>query len=158
MTRAALQYGQALLLGDGKAEWDYIHIVDLATMFELLLAKILDGSDVPSNKDGIYFSETGHYTWRDLAQGIANAGKELGVLKTNELKPITLEEAVQAGYGPNPGIIELGFASNSRSRAHKIRELGWKPQKTEEDFRKNFRDDFVAILVQPPADKTAPSQ
>ncbi|KAF2498698.1 NAD dependent epimerase/dehydratase family protein [Lophium mytilinum] len=148
LMHAAIKAGQALLLGDGKAVWDYIHIADLSTMFELMLAKILDGDDIPSGKEGIYFSETGYYAWRDLMQGIADAGKELGVLKTNELKPITLEEAVQVGYGLSNPVLELSYASNSRSRALKIRELGWKSQKTERDFRKNFRDDFVAVLVQ----------
>ncbi|KAF2806935.1 NAD dependent epimerase/dehydratase family protein [Mytilinidion resinicola] len=148
LTRAAIKAGQALLLGDGKAVWDYIHIADLSTMFEFLLAKILDGDRIPSGKEGMYFSETGRYAWRDLMQGIADAGKDLGVLKTNELKPITLEEGVQVGYGSSAPFVELAYASNSRSRAHKIRELGWKPQKTEEDFQKNFRDDFVAVLIQ----------
>lgn len=145
LIRTALESGQAEYIADGKEEWDYIHVADLATLYETMLAKIVQGEDVPYGERGIFFSETGNYRWKELAQGIADAGKALGALKTNETKSITLEEARKL-YPTNPEYVELGFASNSRTRAHKSRELGWRPTKTEKDWQAGFRDDFEAVL------------
>jgi len=43
---------------------------------------------------------------------------------------------------------ELGFASNSRSRAELSRELGWKPVRTRGDFRESFREEVEVIVAE----------
>ncbi|OCL07922.1 NAD(P)-binding protein [Glonium stellatum] len=145
LIRIALDSGKAEYIGDGKGEWDYVHILDLATLYEIMLAKIVQGEDIPYGNKGIFFSETGNYKWKELAQGIADAGNALGALKTNETKSITMEEARKLNP-TTPEYIELGFASNSRTRAYKARELGWKPVKTEKDWQAGFREDFKNVL------------
>jgi len=145
LIRSALESGHAEYIADGKGEWNYIHILDLATLYETMLAKIVQGENVPYGEKGVFFSETGSFTWKELAQRVSDAGKALGALKTTEVKSITLDEARK--WNPeNPTYVELGFASNSRTRAHKARELGWKPVKIEKDWQAGFRDDFEAIL------------
>ena len=80
--RSALEDGQASVLGGGKTIWDHVHIADLVLLYEVVLAKVLAGDDIPSGEKGIFFSETGENTFLDLSQVVANAGFALGVLKT----------------------------------------------------------------------------
>jgi nucleoside-diphosphate-sugar epimerase len=70
--RTAIKKGHVGVVGDGTGAWDAVHIQDLALLYELLLAKVLNGDGVPSGKQDIFFSETGDYTWMQLAEGLAN--------------------------------------------------------------------------------------
>jgi nucleoside-diphosphate-sugar epimerase len=39
--RSAIKAGQAEVIGDGKAQWDHVHIADLVLLYELILSKLL---------------------------------------------------------------------------------------------------------------------
>lgn len=111
MIKAALKTKQAEVIGDGKASWDHVHIGDLASLYEIIVQKLLAGEDLPSGEKGIYFSATGHHTWLELAQGLADALFTLGVSKTEEVKSMSLEEAAERWTGGDTLLAELGFAS-----------------------------------------------
>lgn len=81
MIRAALKTKQAAFIGDGKAEWDHMHIADLAELYELIVAKIVAGEELPSGERGFFFSANGRHTWKDVAQGIGDALAAVGVTK-----------------------------------------------------------------------------
>lgn len=109
--RTAIQKGHVDVVGDGHGAWDAVHIQDLASLYELLLRKVRAGEDVPSGKQGIFFSETGDYTWMQLAEGLAAEMHRQGVVKTAEVRRLNLgEAAVQWGNG-SALYAELGFAS-----------------------------------------------
>lgn len=108
--------------------------------------KVLAGEDIPFGKKGIYFSETGEYTWRWLAEVIGKAGAELGALDSVEPKSISLEEGAQRWVGGNAGLTELALASNARTRAKLSREIGWKPVKTQADFERTIKEEFSLLL------------
>jgi nucleoside-diphosphate-sugar epimerase len=113
LMRSALASRQAEYIGDGEGIWDYVHIADLSKLYEFFLAKILGGYPVPFGKDGIFFTRTGEYRFKDLAAGIGKAGFELGVLDRAEPKSISLGQAsktLTAGI-MNEELVELGFAS-----------------------------------------------
>ena len=112
LTRGALKIGQAFVLGDGKAIWDYVQIADLIPFYELLLTKVLSGQDLPCNEKGIYFTETGTFSWMELSEGIARAGKQLGAWENEEVKHLTLEESGPLTRFPTT-FLELGLASKS---------------------------------------------
>ncbi|KAJ6786437.1 hypothetical protein PWT90_09983 [Aphanocladium album] len=141
--RAAQRDGVTTVIGAGKAHWDHVHIEDLAVLYELLLARVLAGTtdDLPSNKRGVYFNETGHHSWREVSERVAAAGKQVGRLSTDEVREETLEIASpKFGKTLQPFVAELGFSSFSRTQATQARQLlGWKPQKN----RKDFEDSFV---------------
>jgi nucleoside-diphosphate-sugar epimerase len=112
LVRQALHYGHGVVVGDGQGEWDHVHIADLVTLFELVLVKVLNGSDdVPYGAKGILFAETGRHTWMDVSKGIAAAGVELGLLKTYEVRSVHLSEAATWSANGSEKVRELGFAS-----------------------------------------------
>jgi len=170
LVRLSLETGQVAIVGDGKATWSHVHIADVGRLYEFILAKILDGADIPNGMKGIYFVEAGHHSWLELSQRIAEAGVALGALKTTALQTLSLEEATKKlGFG-SALIAEIGWASkyvciinnvedavlgcslirgfdSCRTKGDLARELGWKPQKTRADFEAHFADDWKAILA-----------
>lgn len=109
--RTAIKKGQVDVIGEGTGAWDAVHIQDLATLHELLLAKVLQGEDIPSGKEGIFFSETGDYTWMQLAEGLANELHRQGILKTADVGHLSLQEAAKEWGSGSPQYAELRFAS-----------------------------------------------
>lgn len=146
--RAALKQGKALYIGDGAGQWDYVHVQDLATLYELILVDYVSGRRaMPVGEKGIIFSETGNFRWKEVAEGIARAGKELGALNETEVKSVGLYEAAQAWTGGNTQVAELGFASNSRTKAEVAYEvLNWKPTRTKQDWERSFQEEFAEVL------------
>ena len=78
MIRAALKTKQAEVIGDGKGVWDHVHVEDLALLYEISVVKILAG-ELGSGEKGVYFSENGQHTWREVAEGVADALRAQGV-------------------------------------------------------------------------------
>lgn len=140
--QVAIEDGYVSLLGDGKGVWNYVHVLDLAKLYELLLGSVLKGEVLPYGERGFYFCGSGQFNWEEMAHGVANAGFELGALKTKELKTVNLEEATQKFAGGDAALAELCLASNSRTRAVLAELLGWRPKKSAEDFKKNFMEEF----------------
>ncbi|KAI9821020.1 MAG: hypothetical protein M1827_003753 [Pycnora praestabilis] len=143
MIRAALKNGHASVIGEGKGQWDHVHVEDLAVLYELMLSTILKGGKqkLPNGEQGIYFSANGTYTWKDVSEGVAAACTELAPdrVSTKEVKSMSLKEGAKMWAGGDELLAELGFASN--------RDIfGWKPKRTQEDFRKHFRDETEIIL------------
>jgi nucleoside-diphosphate-sugar epimerase len=66
LLRAAIKAGQVKMIGEGKGQWDYVHVTDLAKLYEILLVKILKGEEIPTGEKGILFSGTGRYSWAEL--------------------------------------------------------------------------------------------
>ena len=111
MMRAAIKRGKAEVMGTGENRWDHVHIQDLSVLYEILLDKVLSGEDLPEGKKGVYFSETGNHSWRDIAVGIARSGAKLGLLPSDEVTEIDVEEADKAWGSGNTQWVELGFGS-----------------------------------------------
>ena len=107
----AVAAGQAEFVGDGSAVWDDVHIADLADLFEIILGRLLKDEEIPSGSKGIYFAASLRHSWKQLAEGIAKAGVELGHLKSSEPKQISLEEAAKKYTGGDLLIAEVGIAS-----------------------------------------------
>ena len=47
MMRAALKQGHAEVIGEGKGMWHYVHIADLAILYERLVERCVEGESVP---------------------------------------------------------------------------------------------------------------
>ncbi|KAK7408363.1 hypothetical protein QQX98_009459 [Neonectria punicea] len=147
--RAARRDGFTSVVGSGNAEWDHVHISDLVDLYELVLSRLLAGDDLPSNKQGMYFNETGHHSWHEISERVAKEGQALGHLKSEKVHELSLEEAI-AKFGKTipPAAIQLSFASRSRTRADLAREIGWKPKKTRQDFEASFVEEWKIIVKQ----------
>ncbi|KAG9229448.1 hypothetical protein BJ875DRAFT_410865 [Amylocarpus encephaloides] len=145
LTRSALSTGQVEVVGQGTGVWDYVHISDLTKLYNLVFTKVLAGEVIPSGEQGIIFSGTGRYTWRELSQRIAWALSSLGAIKSEEVRSIDIPEAAEKWSGGLLLSVELGFASNSRTSADVSYELGWKPEKTAKDWENSFLEEAKAL-------------
>jgi nucleoside-diphosphate-sugar epimerase len=139
---------QAVVVAEGEGIWDNVHIEDLAELYKLCLLNVLEkgGSDLPTGRKGIIFSENGQHTRKGLAQGVANAAYEVGKIKTKDVKSVSLEEAVNifTFTGGDTLLMELGFSSNSRTKSAVGRSLGWKPTRDSEAWTRGFAEEVMA--------------
>ena len=147
MIRSATKEEQAWIVGKGEGIKNNVYIMDLALLYEVFLAAILDPETrVPSGKDGIFFTENGEHTWKEVGQGIAQAGVEMGVLKSEEVKSLSLEEATERLHWHDKVWTESGFVSSVRTSADVARSLGWKPKKSREGFKDHFLDEWKLVV------------
>lgn len=109
--RSAVKEGQAWIVGDVAGIKNHVHIMDLAALYEVFLASLLGGVEVPWGEEGIFFTENGEHSWREVGEGIAKAGVELGVLRTGEVKSLSLEDATGRLDWGNDVWTESGFVS-----------------------------------------------
>lgn len=142
--RAAKRQGFTTVIGEGKGQWDHVHMEDLAKLYELVLSRILKGDELPSNRKGIYFSETGNHTWREVSERIAKTGKEAGFLSSDEVREQTLENSAKA-IEKTLHVADLGFASHSQTRANLSRKIGWVPKKNRKYFEDSFLEEWKII-------------
>ncbi|KAK8066531.1 hypothetical protein PG997_013278 [Apiospora hydei] len=141
--RAALAAGRAVMLGQGSGEWDHVHVEDLAELYRTVLDDILQsgGRRLPTGKQRIVFSGNGRHTWREVAQGVADACHAAGRIKDNTVKSVELEEGAKLfDMGvEDENVVELGLCSNSRTVSTVARGLGWKPTRGREAWVKGPR-------------------
>ncbi|KNC97115.1 uncharacterized protein SPPG_07508 [Spizellomyces punctatus DAOM BR117] len=124
MILAATKKGKAVFIGKGANIWSNVHVKDLADGYLLLLDKLLDGT-APVNDEGYYFCENGEHTWRWLAYEIARSLYTSAEVGDGRPHPVSDDEVVDV-FGTAMAWQVLG--GNSRSRAEKLRNLGWSPK------------------------------
>lgn len=149
LMRAAMRQGEVACVGDGMGEGRFVHVLDLASLYELVLLDHLSNTHaLPAGTRSFLFSETGSYQWKEVAQNIGGVGKELGVLRTDNVKGVTLKEAADIWSVPEHWC-ELGFAGNQRTEAVLAKRLlGWKPRRGRSDWENNFREEFKAVAAE----------
>jgi nucleoside-diphosphate-sugar epimerase len=108
----ARKRGCAAHAGPGENIWSNVHIDDLVTLYALAIEKAAAGA--------FFFAENGENSMREVCQAI---NRMLG----REGAPSAMSmEAATAEWGE--GLAEDTMASNSRVRAARARQLGWKPK------------------------------
>jgi nucleoside-diphosphate-sugar epimerase len=161
LIRTALKLGHAVVVGEGKSTWDYVHVADLAKLYELLVLKIIAGEEIPSGEKGIIFAGTGRYQWIELSRGIADALFKVGAIKTKGIEYLDIPTAAEKLGSRDVLVTELGFASkyvviefrncintnSSRTQSDIGHELGWMPQKTSTDFKNHFLEEVRLIIA-----------
>lgn len=144
--RAARRDGHVFVIGQGAGEWDHVHIDDLASLYEMIVGRLVKGEQLYSGKRGMYFTEAGHHSWREVSERVAKEGFKLGYLPSDEVREVTLEEAKEKMGTDMPAeLFELGFASRSRTKAGLARDLGWTPVKTRRDFEESFAEEWKMV-------------
>ncbi|HNB24968.1 MAG TPA: NAD-dependent epimerase/dehydratase family protein [Candidatus Melainabacteria bacterium] len=108
----AKKSGVARCVGRGLNVWSTVHIEDLVELYALAA-----GGSIPAGT--FLFAENGETNFRDLAEAIK---KSLGLAHPVEEWPVA--DAV-AEWGE--GMAKFALGSNSRIRAVKSRQYGWKP-------------------------------
>jgi nucleoside-diphosphate-sugar epimerase len=111
LIKLAKKRGNAAHAGPGENIWSNVHIDDLVPLYALAIEKAPAGS--------FYFAENGELSMRDACEAI---NRMLGF--SGPPAAMSMAEAA-AEWGE--GTTEDTMASNSRVRAKRARELGWKP-------------------------------
>jgi nucleoside-diphosphate-sugar epimerase len=108
----ARKRGCAAHAGPGENIWSNVHIDDLVTLYARAIEKAPAGA--------FFFAENGENSMREICEAI---NRMLG----HEAAPsaMSMEEATSE-WGE--GVTEDTMASNSRVRAVRARQLGWKPK------------------------------
>lgn len=127
---------QAGTVGAGANEWPYIHVLDLAEAYVILLSKALsidlEGNPVAEfqasltyGREGVFYPAAGHYTHKDLAALIATTLHRLApdVVKTTEVRPFTQKDIDESLYGKHVGMV---YGGSVRVGCDKLPKLGWK--------------------------------
>ncbi|KAI1097258.1 NAD dependent epimerase/dehydratase family protein [Jackrogersella minutella] len=147
---AVFQNKRAVVLGDGKGVWDHVHVEDLAELYLLIARRVLEegGEGVPTGKRGIIFSGNGRHSWLELTQQVANACAEKNLITDRHVHSIGIPDMLKLTPmdRATEDVVELGFASNSRTVSSVGRSLGWKPTRGEEAWQREFRDVVQAVL------------
>jgi nucleoside-diphosphate-sugar epimerase len=108
----ARKRGGAVHAGPGENVWSNVHIDDLVTLYALAIEKAPAGS--------FYFAEDGENSMREVCEAI---NRTLGFQG-----PPTAMSMAEAATEWGEGTAEDTMASNSRVRAKRARQLGWKPK------------------------------
>ena len=142
MTRFALKHGYVPVIGKGLSIRCNIHVQDLVRAYMVILnwMKTADASSVLENP--YFFCDSGvEMTWGDAAREIGKALYEAGKIKDPEPQnpPKELYKDLFGPYSPTT------VGANSRSRAERLREMGWKPR--EKGVFESLREDELPLIL-----------
>ncbi|KAF8578200.1 NAD(P)-binding protein [Ramaria rubella] len=123
---ACVARGQTGVLGKGANIWPFVHIEDIATAILAVFEAAIEGRTA-TGREGYYFGETGEYTHYDVARELARTLHARGI-GTAEPTPFSAEDMSKYWGG------SYYVGTNSRCRAERTRQLGWKSVHKEEEF------------------------
>ncbi|KAM4058418.1 NAD(P)H-binding domain-containing protein [Hirsutella rhossiliensis] len=127
LVKATLSKGFAPIVGEGKTEWDHVHVQDLGDLF----VKLVEASQDASRRENpdvfgpraYFFAENGTHSWADVAHWIAEAASRQGYLPEGLTKFVSVKEIQLMPEGnPTWGLNSKGVSQ----RAAKY--LGWQPK------------------------------
>ena len=124
LTEAIIKRGKAFTVLEGNNIWDNVHITDLAEAYDVLTEEALKLNGVRSSwgKEGYYFVESAEHRWKDIVAGLAKIAHQKGAIKSAGVEKLSVEDAIAVHpWAP------LLWGGNCRSRADRIRALGWSP-------------------------------
>ncbi|RSL68253.1 hypothetical protein CEP53_002609 [Fusarium sp. AF-6] len=148
LVKKAIDVGYPEYIGDGLGGAGHVHITDLAELYKVMILRILQDENVPSGREGLFFTETGYHSWLDVAKLIGEVGVSRGVLKSADPRSITVEEAAQRWKKSTNGyehITKLCFYMRNKTLPNRAYELGWKPEKTDHDWRTWIQEVFRIV-------------
>lgn len=142
LTRFALKHGYAGHVGKGASVWSTIHVLDLARAYIILLHWLEKANAAQVLETPYFFCENGHeVAWGDAVAEIGKALHGAGRIESPEPKEIPEDQ-----YGDIFGPVTAWVAgSNSRSRARKLRELGWEPK--EKGVLESLIEDEIPLIL-----------
>ncbi|OJD34992.1 nad dependent epimerase dehydratase family protein [Diplodia corticola] len=156
--RVAARRGRAVVMGDGRGEWDHVHVEDLGGLYRLVVEAIVAGgggagAGVPVGEEGVVFAADGRQSWREVAEAVGEVGVAEGRLRDAGVDEVSVGEGTRLfaeaylGEGVDEEMVELGLASHGRTVPSVARSLGWKPTNGgEEAWRRGLREDIKVAL------------
>lgn len=147
LVRYSLKHGYAGQIGQGRSVWSHIHVKDLARGYVTLLHWLerAPADDVLPNP--YFFCENGHeMSWHDCVVEIGRVLHEAG--RIADATPRSIPESNFEDVFAEYSTVVVG--SNSRSRASRLRELGWKPR--EKLTLASLAEDEIPLIMQEKGD------
>ena len=147
MSRFALKHKYAGYVGGGKAVWSTVHVADLARAYILILHWAEHAPDQAALENPYFFCENGEeISWGEIAELIGESLQPLG--KVNDAKAKEVPEADYGDlFGPYSTVV---IGANSRSRAQRVRGLGWQPR--ERTIREAYKTEELPLLLEEKGD------
>ncbi|RLL99782.1 hypothetical protein CFD26_106916 [Aspergillus turcosus] len=127
LIEAIVQRGRAFTVGEGNNRWDHVHVEDLARAFVLMVEEATkpNGGAATWGPEGYYFVEAGEFAWKEVASQLAEILHSQGKITTSDVDQLPVDEATK--FHPWAPVL---WGGNCRSRASRLRTLGWKPTVT----------------------------
>jgi nucleoside-diphosphate-sugar epimerase len=142
LTRFALKHGYAACIGKGLAIESQIHVMDLARAYIVLLHYIERSPASEFLSNPYFFCENGvEASWKEVADEIGQGLKKAGKIKDET--PRTLPKDLYGDAFGEYSAAVIGL--NSRSRAVRLRALGWKP--TGKSWRESYIEDELPEIL-----------
>ena len=144
LARFALKHGYAAYVGEGLAVESNIHVLDLARAYVSILHNLEESIPQQTLTNPYYFCEcTGDKepSWKDVASFIDESLHKVGKVKDPTPRPLDESIYVDMFSEITPKIL----GSNQRSRAVRLRELGWKPR--EKDWKRSLVEDELPSIL-----------
>lgn len=142
MTRFALKHRYAGHVGKGEAVWSTVHVSDLARAYLLVLQWAQAAPDAAATGNPYFFCENGEeISWGEIAAMIGKNLHAAGRVDAPQPREIP-EQQHEDLFGPYSVVV---IGANSRSRAHRVRELGWEPK--ELGIKQAFEAEEVPLLL-----------
>lgn len=141
--KAVLAHGKAFVLGAGANVISSSHVVDATAALLFIIEEALKGesSRITWGRDGYYMVESSESSFREDAKEVAEVLYQRALIPTAEVDNLNKDTVSQFWpLGP------LLWGSNSRSRAEKLRSLGWRPSAVS---RRDSLNDAVDSVLGP---------
>lgn len=151
-----VQHGYGFKLND-TANFDWVHVIDLADLYILLVRTILEREDrgvgyIPSNRHGIIFPAVGRTLITEINQRCLDVAFADGVLPREntptekEIRLAPLQEIAEKLTAGRADVAERGWGGHKATKAVLARKLlGWKPKRLQEAWDQEFHDELVAL-------------
>jgi nucleoside-diphosphate-sugar epimerase len=150
-----LQHGCGWKLNE-TANFDWVHVIDLADVYVLLVRTILERKDraIGYIPNGILFAAVGRTLIKDINQRCLDVAFAASILPrgdTPQRKEIRAEKLERIAAELTAGrldVAERGWAGTKATKASLARKLlGWDPAKTEDAWVKEFDDVLVTMTA-----------
>ncbi|EEB91684.1 hypothetical protein MPER_09923, partial [Moniliophthora perniciosa FA553] len=143
LIRGTLKLGFAPYIGKGLGLWNGVHVQDLVDLYFILLEDALsENPKAPTGAEGYYLCATDSYQWKQLAGEVGKRLHAKGVISSPEPRQVTEEQELDV-FGAWSG---FAYASNSRSKAGKAYQLGWKPKHHTTGLFDSIDEEYDAVI------------
>jgi nucleoside-diphosphate-sugar epimerase len=145
------RHGHGVKLND-TANFDWVHVVDLANLFVLLVRATLERGDrgfvcLPLATSGIMFTAVGRTLITDIHQKCLDVLFEKSILprdgtpKEKEIRLVSLQEMADVLTAGRVDVAKRGWGGHKSTKADLARKyLGWEPTRLEHDWNRAFYD------------------
>jgi len=138
MIRASKALGYPVVHGEGKNITSYVNVLDLAEGYAIILENLRKSGEPKAQSHGdvyVFASSDDEFAFQQVSERIGSLLHKRDVVSSPEPKSIPYDQQVEYGltmqkkdWDGSKDYQSVG--GNARTRAIKLRKLGWKPKRT----------------------------